>query len=69
MSGYEVTGRKRALAHYPLAVLIARIYEVFPLLCPICGGQMHIIAFIKAPAHISRTRAAVVGGLWECADG
>lgn len=24
---------------------IARIYEVFPLLRPICGGQMRIIAF------------------------
>ena len=30
---------KRA-AHYLWAVLIARIYEVFPLLCPLCGGQM-----------------------------
>jgi len=29
-------------AHYLWAVLIARIYEVFPLLCPICGGQMRI---------------------------
>ena len=33
-------------AHILWAVLIARIYEVFPLLCPICGGQMRIIAFI-----------------------
>ena len=30
-------------AHYLWAVLIARIYEVFPLLCPLCGGQMRII--------------------------
>ena len=28
---------KRA-AHYLWAALIARIYEVFPLLCPLCGG-------------------------------
>jgi hypothetical protein len=34
------------------AVLIARIYEVFPLLCPICGGQMRIIAFITHSADI-----------------
>jgi hypothetical protein len=33
-------------------VLIARIYEVFPLLCPICGGQMRIIAFITQSADI-----------------
>jgi hypothetical protein len=33
-------------------VLIARIYEVFPLLCPLCGGQMRIIAFITHSADI-----------------
>jgi Putative transposase len=41
-------------AHYLWAVLIARIYEVFPLLCPICGGQMRIIAFITHSADIRR---------------
>ena len=45
-------------AHYLWAVLIARIYEVFgktpsqPLLCPICGAQMRIIAFITHSADI-----------------
>jgi hypothetical protein len=39
-------------AHYLWAVLIARIYEVFPLVCPICGGQMRIIAFIIHSADI-----------------
>ena len=39
-------------AHYLWAVLIARIYEVFPLLCPICGGRMRIIAFITHSADI-----------------
>lgn len=33
-------------------VLIARIYEVFPLVCPICGGQMRIIACITHSADI-----------------
>ena len=33
-------------ARYVWAMLIARIYEVFPLLCPKCGGTMKIIAFI-----------------------
>jgi hypothetical protein len=32
--------------------LIARIYEVFPLVCPICGGPMRIIAFITYSADI-----------------
>ena len=39
-------------AHYLWAVLIARIYEVFPLLCPMCGGHMRIIAFITHSADI-----------------
>ena len=39
-------------AHYLWAVLIARIYEVLPLLCPLCGGQMRIIAFITHSADI-----------------
>ena len=43
---------KRSPAHYLWAVLVARIYEVFPLLCPICGGQMRIIAFITHRADI-----------------
>lgn len=29
-------------AHYLWTVLIARIYEVFPLLCSMCGGRMRI---------------------------
>ena len=37
-------------AHYLWAVLIARIYEVFPLVCPICGAQVRIIAFITHSA-------------------
>lgn len=28
------------------AVLIARIYGVFPQLCPMCGGQVRLIAFV-----------------------
>ena len=39
-------------AHYLWAVLIARIYEVFPLVCPNCGGPMRIIAFITYGAGI-----------------
>jgi Putative transposase/Transposase zinc-binding domain len=31
------------------AVLLARIYEVLPLLCPACGSQMKILAFLTDP--------------------
>jgi len=44
--------RPKRPAHYLWAVLIARIYEAFPLVCPICGGQMRIIAFITYSADI-----------------
>ena len=39
-------------AHYLWAVLVARIYEVFPLVCPLCGGNMRIIAFITEGVQI-----------------
>jgi hypothetical protein len=45
---------KRSPAHYLWAVLIARIYEVFRLLCPKCGGQMRLIAFITEGVQIRR---------------
>ena len=36
----------RSPARYTWAMRLARIYEAFPLICPICGGEMRIIAFI-----------------------
>jgi hypothetical protein len=36
----------RRAARYAWALLLARIYEVFPLVCPLCGAEMRIIAFI-----------------------
>jgi hypothetical protein len=45
---------KRSPSHYLWAMLIARIYEVFPLLCPLCGGQMRLIAFITHSADIGQ---------------
>ena len=43
---------KRSQVHYLWEALIARISEVFPLLCPICGGQMRMTAFITQSAEI-----------------
>ena len=34
------------------AALIARIYEVLPLVCPSCGGSMSIIAFVTDPVPV-----------------
>lgn len=41
------------------AMLIARIYEVFPLTCPHCGAQMRIIAFIEHGEPIRRILSAI----------
>jgi hypothetical protein len=48
------TPKPRPPSHYLGGALIARIYEVFPLLCPTCGGQMRIIAFITFSADIHK---------------
>ena len=42
----------RRAARHAWAALLARIYEVFPLLCPLCGAQMRIIAFVTDPPTI-----------------
>jgi len=47
----------RQAARYVWALLLARIYEVLPLLCPTCGGAMRIIAFItEGPPSSPRGR-------------
>ena len=71
----------RRAARYAWALLLARIYEVFPLFCPKCGAQMQIIAFITESgavrnilAHLgeptSPPRVAPARGppLWETPD-
>ena len=35
-------------------VLIRLIYEVDPLTCPRCGGEMRVIALIQEPAVIDK---------------
>lgn len=71
----------RRAARYAGALLLDRIDEVFPLLCPKCGSEMRIIAFI-AEAPAVREILAYLGGptstphmapargppLWERAD-
>ncbi|MDD5268541.1 MAG: transposase [Methylococcales bacterium] len=36
------------------AMLIARIYEVLPLVCPQCGGELKIVAFLTETVPIQR---------------
>jgi hypothetical protein len=79
------TGEEEALlrraARYAWALLLARIHEVFPLVCPRCGGEMRIIAFITdacavrdilthlgEPTSPPRLMPARAPPLWEMLD-
>ena len=43
---------ERSPARYLWALLLARIDEILPLRCALCGGEIRIIAFLtEAPAH------------------
>ena len=42
----------RSPARYLWAVLLARIYEILPLRCALCGAQMRLIAFVTAPSEV-----------------
>jgi hypothetical protein len=41
-------------ARYLWAVLIARIYAVLPLICPVCGRAMRLIAAVTGPEPVRR---------------
>ena len=44
----------RHRARLSWAALIKKVYEIDPLLCPFCGAQMKIIAFITSHPTVSR---------------
>jgi hypothetical protein len=50
----EGEGKAPSRTAYLWAVLLARIYEVLPLICPRCGGEMQLIAFVTEPASVKR---------------
>lgn len=43
----------------PWAALLARIYEVFPLICPACGTALTFISFLTDPEPITRILAHI----------
>jgi hypothetical protein len=76
---------QRRAVRYAWARRLARIYEVSPLVCPLCGADMRIIAFITdpstirdilvhlgeptAPPRIARARGPPLGGPGRCRAG
>jgi len=47
------------------AMLIKRVYEVDPLSCPQCGGQMKVVAFIEPPQGDVIEEILPHCGLWQ----
>jgi transposase len=45
----NVDARTRAWAR-----LLAKVYEVDPMMCPKCGGDMKVIAIIEDPDELRR---------------
>jgi len=43
-----------AASHYLWAMLLARIYEMLPLVCPLCQSPMRIIAFITEASTVRK---------------
>lgn len=54
MITFVIVNVKDRLGELLRSALIARIYEVFALLCLRCGGQMRVIAFISAAERSRR---------------
>jgi hypothetical protein len=50
----SAAARARSAAIRMWAALLARIYEVFPLVCPNCKGDMRLIAFITERSSIEQ---------------
>jgi diadenosine tetraphosphate (Ap4A) HIT family hydrolase len=48
------TPRERSALRRRWANLIRRVYEVDPLVCPRCGAEMRVIAFITEPSLVKR---------------
>ena len=47
------------------AMLIKRVYEVDPLCCPQCGGQMKVVSFIEPPQADVIEEILQHSGLWQ----
>ena len=47
------------------AMLIKRVYEIDPLACPQCGGQMKVVAFIEPPQGDVIEKILRHCGLWQ----
>ena len=49
-------------------MLIKRVYEVDPLSCPQCGGQMKVVAFLEPPQGDVIEEILKHCGLWQASS-
>jgi hypothetical protein len=50
------------------AMLIKRVYELDPMVCPQCGGQMKVVAFIDPPQQEVIEKILRHCGLWQSSE-
>ena len=58
----------RCRASQTWAMLIKRVYEIDPMACPQCGGQMKVVAFLESPQGDVIEKILRHCGLW-CPSG
>ena len=63
----DAKGESRSGRSQIWAMLIKRVYEVDPLSCPECGGQMAVVALIEPPQHDVIEKILSHCGLWRSA--
>lgn len=51
----DIDASKRAWA-----CLLAKVYEVYPMVCPECGAEMKVIAVIEDPEELERILRHVI---------
>ena len=61
----EGSAGSAAVARRRWAILIQRVYEVDPLICPKCGGTMKILSFIEARQADIIEKNLRHCGLWD----
>ena len=49
-------------------MLIKRVYEIDPMVCPYCGGEMNVVAFIPPPQRVVIEKILQHFGLMQAAS-
>ena len=60
--------QSRVIARATRAMLIKRVYELNPLACPQCGGEMIVVAFIEPPQREVIEKILKHCGVWQASS-